>query len=385
MRRVLILFVAGLALLVSGGCHAAQVRYQPLAELLPQSEAPEATVFLLGDGGESSAGRDAVLSHLGERVAEITGSGRGSPVVAVFLGDNIYDVGARLDFEEEDLAKLTAQVQPLGISADVSAFFLPGNHDWAKGAGIGEGRRAIQVQQDWLERISGGRDVRLLPDDSCPGPDTVDVTESIHLVFIDTEWLLRRPEDDCGDPGVFYERLREDLVANRGKRVIVLSHHPMTSGGPHGGNVAPFEHGPLVYYLSVKTGVSVQDIASGAYTSMVERLRSTFEASGSPPLIHAAGHDHSLQLIRNDGSGLPRYQLVSGSASKTSSVARIDGTRYATDGYGYMQLDFHRDRVRLVVYAKELGGGAVRPVYACSMTDGRPSECPEANLLGAPQ
>jgi hypothetical protein len=140
-----------------------------------------------------------------------------------------------------------------------------------------------------------------------------------------------------------------------------------------------------VYYLAVKTGTSIQDIASGAYAAMIDGLRSAFADSGNPPLIHAAGHDHSLQVIRTDAPGFPEYQLVSGSASKTSNAARIDGTRYATNGFGYMQLDFHPDRVRLVVYAREASGGAVRPVYACSIVDGETSECPEAPLLGEPQ
>ena len=166
--------------------------------------------------------------------------------------------------------------------------------------------------------------------------------------------------------------------------MVLLSHHPLASGGPHAGNVAPFERGPLVYYLAAKSGVSRQDLSSGAYTAMRREITEAIAESGAPPLVHAAGHDHTLQVIRLAGPGEPRYQLVSGALAKTENVRRIDGTRYATNGFGYMRLDFVAGRVRLVVYARDVSGGPVRAVFGCTISKGAPpDECPEALRAGS--
>ena len=161
-----------------------------------------------------------------------------------------------------------------------------------------------------------------------------------------------------------------------------MSHHPISSGGPHGGHIAPFQSGPLVYYLVRKSGASVQDLTSPRYSEMIRRLEGAFAASGTRPLLHAGGHDHTLQVLRLTGPGQPVYQLVSGAGSRSTNSRRIDGTRYATNGFGYMRLDFGAMDARLTVFARDLEGGAVQPVFVCTLTGTAPEgECPEAPML----
>jgi hypothetical protein len=303
-------------------------------------------------------------------------------VVVAFLGDNIYEVGARPNNEETDLAILDAQVAALGRDPDVRGVFIPGNHDWSKGGADEQGRLAVRVQQDWVSRLSADGNIDLLPADACPGPAGLDVGQTIRLLFVDTEWLLRQPEDDCGTAAEFYERLQRDLEQNRGKRVVVMSHHPLASGGSHAGHIAPFQNGPLVYFLVRKSGVSVQDLMSPRYSDMIRGIERAFAESGTRPLLHAAGHDHTLQVIRLTGPGQPAYQLVSGAGSRSTNSRRTDGTRYATNGFGYMRLDFGAANAHLTVYAGDLDGGPVQPVFSCTLSAGAlEDECPEAPRL----
>jgi len=307
----------------------------------------------------------------------------GLPIVVAFLGDNIYEVGARPEFKEEDLAHLAAQVGVLGQAPGAKAVFLPGNHDWAKGAGDEPARDAIRIQQEWLTELVGTDRAQFLPADGCPGPSSLDIGRDVHVVFVDTEWLLRRPQDDCGGVDGFYQRLREDLAANRDKRIVLTAHHPMATGGPHGGNISLFHRGPFVYYLAVKSGLSVQDLASGRYSDMLSGIRSAIYESGSVPLAFAAGHDHSLQVIRMSEPGDPLFQLVSGSASRLTVAGRTDGTRYAATEHGYMRLDFETSGTRVVVFAQSEVGGALQPVFHCTLSEaGAPAGCPEATLAG---
>jgi len=367
-----------LALACCVGCAGEQAQYVPLAAP-PLPTPPAAVVYLVGDGGEVNPNREAVLERLRADIASVAGDGAGPPVVVAFLGDNVYDEGAQPNPSEEDLEKLSEQVLSVAALPNVHGVFVPGNHDWANGGGLQTGREAVARQRAWVEGMAGERDIRFLPEDGCPGPATEDVGDVVHLVFVDSEWLLRKPEERCGTAEAFYERLTADLRANRDRPVIVLSHHPLESGGPHGGNVALFERGPLLYYLAVKSGSLRQDLASPSYAAMRRGIASAIAASGAPPLIHAGGHDHTLQVIRLAGPDQPRYQLVSGALSKTENARRIEGTRWASNGYGYMRLDFVGDEVRLSVFRRAPTGGPVEEVFGCTLTRAAPAdECPEA-------
>jgi hypothetical protein len=368
-------------LTIAGSCTPAQVRYQPVLPTGGPPSSIEATLYLVGDAGEVNDHSAAVLAHLRDDISSAVATGPARPLVVAFLGDNIYEIGARAEDEEVDLSILDAQVAALGSHPGVRGVFVPGNHDWSKGGADELGRTAVRLQQDWIGRLAPDIEVELLPADACPGPAGMDVGQSLRLIFIDTEWLLRQPQDDCGAPEAFYERLRLDLEQNRAKRVIVMSHHPLASGGAHSGHLAPFQNGPLAYYLVKKSGAWVQDLASPRYADMIGKLEEAFAASGTRPLLHAAGHDHTLQVIRLGGPGQPAYQLVSGAGSRSTPSRRIDGTRYATDGFGYMRLDFVAGDARLVVYACAVYGGPVRPVFACTLSPSAPEEeCPEATL-----
>jgi hypothetical protein len=376
MRFRSCVLLAALAAVVSA-CSPTQVRYRPASQPPDSGGEADAVLFLVGDAGEVNPERADILAHLATEIGGVARGGSGPPVLVAFLGDNIYDEGLPTEPSEKDLAKLNGQVLALGDDADVAGVFLPGNHDWANGASIPDGRAAVARQADWIETVSPGRDIQFLPDDGCPGPAGRDLGSTVHLVFIDTEWLLRRPEERCGSVDAFYGRLTAHLRAHADRLLVVLAHHPLVSGGPHGGNVAPLEMGPFVYYLARKSGASAQDLASGRYSTMVGRLEEAIAASGARPLAFAAGHDHTLQVIAMAGAGTPAFQLVSGAGSKTERSRRIEGTRYATDGYGYMRIDFTRNGSRLTVFARDVDRGPVRPVFSCALTE-EGTGCPEA-------
>jgi hypothetical protein len=376
-RRALLLGASALSV----GC-ATNVRYQAIEGPpdLP-TDPVQAALYLVGDAGEDSPGRAAVLGHLRDDLTRMEREHAGVPVVVAFLGDNIYDVGARETHRDEDLAHLAAQVGALEPSPTAHAVFLPGNHDWAKGAEDERALEAVRIQERWLGELVGEDRASFRPSDGCPGPAGLDLGPDVRLVFIDTEWLLRRPVTACGTPEDFYDALTEELEQHAGDQVILAAHHPMATGGPHGGNIGAFHRGPFVYYLAVKAGISVQDLASGRYSDVLAGVRHAIVESGKKPLAFVAGHDHSLQVIRMTGRENPGFQLVSGSGSKTSPVDRVDGTRYAASAHGYMRLDFGPDRARLTVFAQSDDDPTVRPVFHCTLVSDDVTSCAEAPLV----
>jgi hypothetical protein len=100
--------------------------------------------------------------------------------------------------------------------------------------------------------------VAFLPNDGCPGPEVVDTAERLRLVALDTHWWLHshdRPEHPGSSCPADSEEeivvaLRAALEGAGGRDVVVLGHHPLQSGGPHGGKFG--SNGHVTYVRGVE-------------------------------------------------------------------------------------------------------------------------------------
>lgn len=337
----------------------------------------ETTVFLIGDGGDPRPAGEPVLEAL--HAALSTASGER---VVVFLGDNIYPRGLP-DSSSPDRAemerRIDAQLEAIALPG-VRGLVVPGNHDWARAGS--DGWNAVRRQGAHIGLRSGGQAL-MVPANGCPGPTVVDVGQLLRIVAIDTEWWLHggpKPEGDgtgcrAATREAIGDSLRADLASAGGRQVMVVAHHPLASGGEHGGyftlldqlfplrSLKSWLFVPLpilgtVYVLARQWGVSGQDLASGEN----QRMRQAFAAAMAehPPLIWASGHDHNLQVLEGRGEG-PRHLLVSGAGftGHESSVTSLIETRYKASAAGFMQLAVTKaGRVRLGVLGVDQQGRA---------------------------
>lgn len=334
---------------------------------LPSPAEIATSLFLIGDAG-APALDEPVLTALTAQV-------RAAPdtTVIVFLGDNIYPSGlpdsgtfGRAEAER----RLLAQVE-VATATGRPAYFVPGNHDWDY---MGpDGWDAVRRQQAFIAR-HGRPWARLLPEGGCPGPATVDVGTWVRLVLLDTQWWLHHytrplhPDSDCPTdaPQEIMDSLAAAIGSAGGRRVVVAGHHPLASGGRHGGYFGWQAHiFPLRAFkswlwvplpiigsfipLARQQGATEQDLSG----SLNQRMRRSFEAvfERYQPLVYAAGHDHDLQVI-DGGDGTARHLLVSGSGiyGHVTSVIPRPGTKFAASESGFMRIDVLADgRVRLGV------------------------------------
>jgi hypothetical protein len=272
---------------------------------------------------------------------------RDSAVAVLFLGDNIYPNGMRPRGSTEfpqDSAHLQAQINvvagPAALGRGARGIFLAGNHDW--GDVVSDvGILHLANQHAYLEEVrhETGVDVTLVPSPGDPGPVVMDLGARTRLLLLDTVWWLLSREEGRLD-GVF-AGIEAALRTDGEREVVLAGHHPLRSGGPHGG-LTEFWNSLGVMYLLRRTGSLLQDLNSGPYRAMADDLRAAF-GRADPPLVFAGGHEHSLQVFEAVEENDPAFSLVSGSASKLEDVGWADGMRFRAAEPGYMELLFLKD------------------------------------------
>lgn len=360
------------ALAGAAACTSPLAPATPAPAPLPSKDSIEIAIFLIGDAGSSAYDGEPVLQAL----AQQSDSLRPVKQFVVFLGDNVYPRGVPpAGHPQRDDAEKKIAAQVLAIrKGSAQGILVPGNHDWDRQGR--DGWNAIR-RQDTLVRKFGGEDVRLLPKGGCPGPEVVDLGEHIRIIALDSEWWVHNDVKPYGAgspcPTRTYQEVTDSLAGalrdKGGRHAVVVNHHPLRSGGEHGGaftlsdhifplrNVESWLWMPLpligsLYPFARTMGISDQDISGGKYRAMRKAFEQVF--ARYPPLVIASGHDHDLQVIRGGRPEVTNaaYQLVSGAGilGHSSLVRKIEGSLFEREAAGFMRLDFTRDgRVRLSV------------------------------------
>ena len=356
--------------------------HRPPPLLVPElpPEAVAVSLYLIGDAGNPDSAGEPVLMALRRDLAS-----RRSQRVVVFLGDNAYPRGlpppgrpGRREAERH----LIAQVEVITTSG-ATGYLVPGNHDWAK-HGV-DGWEAIKRQQAFVDSVGAGK-VLLLPEGGCPGPSVEDIGSRLRLVLLDTQWWLhsgpkpRDPDSTCGADAEseIVDSLKAALTGAPGRLVVLTEHHPLRSGGAHGGHFGWKDHiFPLraikswlwiplpwigsLYPAARQQGISSQDIPSRAYQRLIAAFRRALAVA--PPTLYAAGHEHNLQVL---SGGPARLELVSGAGiyGHSGEALVIHGTLFARRASGFARLDVPRvGRPRLAILEVDAKGGS-REVFS---------------------
>ena len=352
-------------------CGAPLVQPAPVPLLPPEQVVT--SVYLIGDAGKPDSTGEPVLEALRQDIAS-----HGSEAVVVFLGDNVYPRGLPAPGRPGRPAAEKSLAAQVGVitSTGSRGFFVPGNHDWAKHAV--DGWDAIRRQGRFIDSVGGGA-ASLEPREGCPGPVVKDIGLRLRLILLDTQWWLhpgptpQHPNSGCPTDSnrEITDSLRGALTSSRGRVVVVAQHHPLMSGGVHGGYFGLTDHiFPLreinpslwiplpllgsLYTTARSRGIARQDVESRAYRHMIRSFQDAFRAA--PPALNAAGHEHNLQVIKG---GPARLHLVSGTGiyGHSGRAVPIDGTVFARNASGFARLDMPREgRPRLAVVTVDSTG-----------------------------
>ncbi len=318
---------------------------------------------MIGDAGNAPLGESPYHFSL---ISEMLNDASGSSSV-VFLGDNIYPVGLPPEDHPDyplGLHRLTAQTQ-LMQAYQGNVFFIPGNHDWYS-YGVDGILRQEALIEGHLRNFSGlQNDNFFLPDHGCPDPVMVELCDDINMLTFDSYWYLSGQSqspgrDDCriASDAQLFSDIRELVQQRPGKTIIVAMHHPLFSGGEHGGyhsfknNFFPLTQ--LVDYLYLPLPVSgfiamkmrsyltPQDVNHKRARRLRDFLVRLAEEHGQ--MIFAAGHEHNLQFLRY--RDIPF--IISGSGSKITGVRLTRESKFGVGAHGLAMVTMFSDGTKEV-------------------------------------
>jgi len=305
--------------------------------------------FLIGDAGEPKP-NDKNLELLSNEFANAS-----EEDVLIFLGDNIYPKGLPDENDPERVAMEAKLIPQLNLMNKFpgKSYMIAGNHDWAQGKSYGW-KRAQNMEAFVKEYV--GENV-FLPENSCPGPNEIILNDYTTLILFNSQYFLH-PWDKPGDNEACaakstieaLEELKELLFLNKGKHVILASHHPMYTYGEHHGNFSLKDHifpltainHDLYIPLPVLGSIhpfyrrfigNIQDVTNPKYRLIMKQVLEGMNQCKN--VIHVSGHEHSLQLIEREG----HHFIVSGSGSKTSHIKQGKWSKFAKSEQGFAVVD----------------------------------------------
>ncbi|SDS80626.1 Calcineurin-like phosphoesterase [Gillisia sp. Hel1_33_143] len=359
-KNNIILTILGLFLILSCSTYAPKYRTgEPSSNFeYPLNKKIEKTFYLVGDAGYSPpGGSSAALLAFKSYINSVNSTDN----YAIFLGDNIYPVGMpskNNPSREQSEYRLDAQLDALE-SYDGNVIFIPGNHDW-----YSEGIEGLNRQKDYLKEKYPEK-LKWAPDTG-NGFESVDISEKIQLLIIDSQWYLedwdRHPLINDNSPQIksreaMFNALASELDKNQDKTVVIALHHPVFTNGVHGGQYNFARHiypaqkkipipvlGSLASLIRTSGGVSIQDAQNERYKSLAARLKALVQ--NHKRSIFVSGHEHGLQYIEHDSI----RQIVSGSGSKDSYVVLSNDGLFASAGEGFAVYDVFEDGSSWVSY-----------------------------------
>jgi len=320
------------------------------------------TFYLIGDAGKSpDGGMSKALTAFNNHVANKDTKDD----YTIFLGDNIYPEGLPRKEEEGRAEAENALDGQLMAVKDFKGevLFIPGNHDW-----YSNGLKGLKRQEKYIEEALGKNTFQ--PENGCP-MESIDVSESIQLIAIDTQWYLENwndnptINDECEikTRDRFFEEIEGEFKKAQNKTIILAMHHPMYTNGVHGGYYAAKKHlyptqskvpvpifASLIAQIRTQGGVSIQDRYNERYNKLMNRLETL--AFESENLVFVSGHEHTLQYIEDERI----KQIVSGSGAKESGAQLSHNGLFSYGKQGFAELTVYKDGSSWVtIYGEEEG------------------------------
>lgn len=359
------IILAALSIFVSSSAHA-------------QNDSVAQRIILIGDAGQQTDNKQPEL-ELARKLFKMDKN-----TTVLYLGDNIYPQGLPSTYAKDyDKRRQVIDSQiNLVRGTKARAYFIPGNHDWAQGRTGGYQQVTNQSRYIGSQALEN---VQFIPSDVCPGPEEIQLSDKITLVAIDSQWWLHQHEKS----GVTYgcdiqteedllESLKEIIDRNEDKILIFAAHHPFITYGRHGGyynlkqhifpltDINPKLWIPLpvlgsLYPISRGIFGNIQDVRHPVYKNFSRSVDSILNRH--PYCIRVAGHEHTLQLIRQEG----KYYIVSGAGSKMTELAKGENLLFGGAQTGFSVIEIIKNGHVNVSFYSSMADSASAAIFSAPL------------------
>jgi hypothetical protein len=325
-------------------CASKKIFYQREAGDQQTPGAPIHSIYFFGSADEA----ETVLSAAGPLLSDDIASQSGK-VTVLMLGNNM----SKLSFL--DSAKIGKNQEAMAILQDRfdfirslkgNAYAVPGPREWDNGGP--KGNKYIRLWERYLETRMGYGDI-VKPDQGCPGPEEIVLSEDLVLLLIDTQWWLQ----DWAKTGIeegcdvdshtdFLVNLDDAIKRNYNKKIIIAGHHAIMANGARGGHfpfrshMVPLPGLGSIYVLYRKLLGDSQDLSNPKYRQMIRAFRRIFNQHDN--LIYLSGNELSLEYHRDS----TQHYINAGSLAKSRDVAQKNAV-FAAPKTGFGVLRFYRD------------------------------------------
>lgn len=332
---------------------------------LAQRDSLSHRIILIGDAGEQKNNVHPELEFIKKSFP------LDKNTTVIYLGDNIYPQGLPSRYASNYLEKkqiLDSQINVVS-GKEATAYFVPGNHDWMQGRK--GGYQQVINQYRYITSLNRPN-VHYVPSDVCPGPQEIFISKKITLVVIDSQWWLHRFEKptvrsgcECNTEAELLSALTDIVSRNEDKLLVFAAHHPFITFGRHGGYYNLKQHiFPLTdlnpkLYIPLPVLGSIYPIARGVFGNIQDTKHPIYKnfsravdsiLNTHPNCIRVAGHEHNLQLIKEDKS----YYIVSGAGAKHAEITKDDRLIFSSLKSGFATIDLIKnDNVYVRFFSSE--------------------------------
>jgi acid phosphatase len=246
--------------------------------------------FVIGDWGDPASQQKEVALAMAVTAAQTP------PRMIISVGDNFYPRG--VTSAKDELWKVAFEEVYDQPALKCPWYAVLGNHD----------RKGNSEAETEFEKI----DPRWhMPSRYYSHIESLAEGGDVEFFFLDTTLVVGNEASTETDQ-IQFDWLNRMLTQSKAQWRIVVGHHPVFSGGHHGGTPA-----------------------------LVARLKPLLDLHKVQ--VYLGGHDHDMQHILVDGV----HYLIAGSGSKTRSTGKIDGTLFAASELGFLRARLLADRMEI--------------------------------------
>lgn len=334
-----------------------------------------ATGLLQPAAAQPKEARRIILVGNTEGRTQVISSLRGTGLLTA--GTTLLFLGNTIGKGNEAYAAVDAAAAAMkGTGA--TAIFIPGEEEWER-----DGKSSLKQLKDFGKYVQSldRKDVRVLPEAGCPGPELIDFGNDAVLLVMDSQWWL----EDLGDrPGVesncdrktdqqVLDELDDLVTANSNKLLLFAAPHTLRSTGIRSGYFELKQHifpltdirGMEKAYVPLPVVGSLYPVSRALFTGRQDAVHARYQDFSNgvdallkehPFAIRTGAGAHVLELYEEAGS----HYIVSGTGHRAGRVSKTHKTPYAASKPGFAVLEVSTDKKVTSAFYEVKDGKAVQ-------------------------